>query len=237
MARVLPAYIQQGEDGLNSRGSKFLKVESGKAVNIIPLTNLNAPKGEVPTGNNCVISYDQYSIWLDNLPEGKMSPFFPAIQPAECDPGRLMGLEPKFVGMMICVTEDEPDVERILRLTLSGFKELSDIEMATGGIKGRVIQYKKTGSGQATRYKFINTGRSVEVQGEPETDLTDHIGPTTREEIIELLDSVAEEMHRQHGYVWPPAGGDPCAKKVGKSKRQAPPPSPVDDDFEVGDDD
>ena len=236
----LPNFIKHGAAGLDQlQGSKFLKLESGKTISIIPLTGVEPPQGEVNNGRNCVISYNQFTMWLDNLPDGVMSPMFPAIGGAG-DPGTMLGLEPRFRAMMLCLVKGEEE-ERILALGISLFKQLIEIEQADGeSIRGKVLKISKTGEGLKTKYRVVPTSARVDFDGEPETNLADHLGPTTREAIIEML--VRAE-------VWPPEGGDPYATpKKSKpgiststpssgSKKSKPTPPPVvdedeDEDFE-----
>lgn len=201
---VLPSFIAAGRSGelLTAGGGRFLKLESGKAITIIPLSGVNPPNEEEADGRNCVISFMQYSIWLDeaNRPEGANSPMFPAIGGPH-DPGRLLGLEPKFRAMMICVVQGD-DQEQIWAFGKQVFKQLVEIEDALGeSIRGKILKITKTGTGMNTKYRVVNTGKSVPVDGTPDTDLLEWLGPTSREEIVEML--VKAEQ-------WPPAGGDPA---------------------------
>jgi hypothetical protein len=113
--------------------------------------------------------------------------------------------------MMLCQRPKE-DRELIFPFTVSVFKQLRDVEVAIGGsIRGKILRVSRQGDGLRTRYSVIFTGREVDLQGEPTTDLMDHVGPTTREEIIQLLEQVG---------IWPPAGGDPYAPKPTGRKGQ-----------------
>lgn len=212
MTSKVPSFIKSGIRGLDALGgSRFVKLESGKAIEIIPLTGLEPPDGEDANGTNCVISFQQYAIWMDDLPEGKRSPVFPAIG-GKYDPGVLLGITPRFRALLLCMVNGEED-EKILAMGPAIFKELVQIEMATGrSLKGCVLRILRTGSGMATRYKVVFTGRMAEIEGEPETDLLEHIGPTTREEIVQMLTEVGQ---------WPPPGGDPALEvKAAKPVRK-----------------
>lgn len=204
---VLPGFLAAGRAGetLTAGGGRFLKLEAGKPIEIIPLTGVNPPDGEEADGKNCVISFMQYSLWLEEgqRPEGVSSPMFPSIG-GPYDPGKLLGLDAKFRGMMLCVVKGD-DQEQIWGFGKQVFKQLVEIEDALGeSIRGKVIKISKTGTGMSTKYRVVNTGRSVPVSGSPETDLLEWIGPTTREEIVELLEKAEQ---------WPPAGGDPMLAK------------------------
>jgi hypothetical protein len=210
----VPSFVKTGSSAVEQlSGGKFVRLESGKAVEIIPLTGLEPPPGEDPNGSNCVISFQQYAIWMDDLPEGKKSPVFPAIG-GKYDCGAILGLTPKFRALMLVTVNGEED-EKILPMGAQVFKELAQIEMATGQpLKGCVLRLVKTGVGMATRYKVVFTGRHVTVEGEPQTDLMDYVGPQTREEIVQMLEAVGK---------WPPPGGDPMvAEKPAKSGKKAP---------------
>lgn len=218
---TLPSFIKAGAAGseIAESGSKFIKPEEGKVLSIIPLTGIDAPEGEEPNGSNCVISFNQYSIWMDreDLPDGVMSPMFPALG-GPSDPGAMLGHKPAFRAMLICMVEgDENHEERILPMGKSVFKQLCDIETMNGeSIRGQIIKIKREGSGRSTKYKVVGTSRRVEIEGDPETNLLEHTGPTTRAAIIELLSKAG---------IWPPEGGDPYAEasKPGKAKTKAKP--------------
>lgn len=205
---MLPSFVGSGKNTKASSGSRWIRLEAGKPMDIIPLTGVEAPAGETPSGSNCVISYRRNTMWVDDLPEGKFSPSFPALGTPD-DPGVLLGLEPKFTGLMICAIKDD-EAEHIWQFGVSIFKQLVDIEAALGeSIKGHILRVTRKGEGKMTKYTVINTGRVVDVEGEPETNLVEHIGPTTREEIIKQLEEVG---------VWPPPGGDPFAAVASTSK-------------------
>lgn len=216
----VPSFVKSGAKAIEElSGGKFVRLESGKAVEIIPLTGLEPPTGEEPNGSNCVLSFQQYAIWMDDLPEGKKSPVFPAIG-GKYDPGQILGLTPKFRALML-VTVNGEDEEKILPMGAQVFKELAQIEMATGQpLRGCVLRVVKTGVGMGTRYKVVFTGRHVTVEGEATTNLLDYVGPGTREEIITILEGVGK---------WPPPGGDPAAAApVKKAKGKA---TPAEDSF------
>lgn len=198
---TLPSFVGAGKD-VQLGGTKWIRLEEGKPVDIIPLTGVEPPDGETPSGSNCVISYRKYTMWLDDLKEGQRSPSFPALGSAD-DPGAMLGLEAKFTGLMICAQKGE-DGEKIWQFGISVFKQLVDIEAALGeSIKGHIIRVTKKGSGMSTKYAVVNTGRIADIEGEPETDLMEQLGPTTRKEIIKVLEEVGQ---------WPPVGGDPYAE-------------------------
>jgi len=206
---AMPSFISSGSAGLSSGGNRFVRLESGKPIEIIPLTGVDAPPGQTPNGKNSIISYRQYTKWIDNPTEGQRSPSFPAIG-GESDPGAMLGLEAKFRGMMLCVIKGEEDTEKIFAFGVSVFKQLVDAEAALGeSIRGRVFRVLKKGDGINTKYTVTNTGRMVDIDGEPETNLLDHLGPTTRPEIIKMLEEAS---------LWPPEGGDPYASSLTKTK-------------------
>lgn len=212
----IPSFIRTGQGGLASLASgSFLKLEAGKPISIIPLTGVEPPPGKAPNGKNCVISFMQYALWLENLPEGSRSPIFPAIGGKD-DPGALLGLEPKFRALLLCSVEGEEE-EKILPMGAQLFKQLVEIEQTLGqSIKGRVLRISRTGSGMQTKYRAVPSGASVEVTGEPELDLTENIGPTSRAEIVAMLEKAGK---------WPPVGGDPYAnapKATKGGKKNAP---------------
>lgn len=203
---VLPSFIGAGSDVQTGGASKFVRLEQGKPLELIPLTGVEPPAGESPDGKNCVISFRQYTFWIDNPSEGQRSPSFPALGTKD-DPGALLGLESKFRGMMICVQKDD-EGEKVWGFGVSVFKQLCDIEAALGeSLRGHILRVLKKGEGMQTKYTIVNTGRVVDIEGEPETDLMEYVGPTTRPEIIEKLVEAG---------AWPPPGGDPFAAAAPK---------------------
>ncbi len=241
MAKALPGFIRTGGEGLNQlAGGQFIKLEAGKPVELICLTGVEPPVGEQATGKNSVISFNQYTMWLDNLPDGARSPMFVATG-GPFDPGHLLGLETRFKALMLCMVPNE-EGEKILSMGASVFKQLVEIEQTSGeSLRGHVIRILKTGEGLKTKYRVTPTTKAVNIDGEPETDLMDNVGPTERDEIVKMLVDAG---------VWPPPGGDPFVKS-GKSSKKTPPPAaqsaaprgpvePVESDdapFEVVDDD
>lgn len=245
----IPSFIRPGYSGqqLVSK-SKYLKLEAGAPVEIIPLTGVEPPTGTSPSGKNCVISYSTYTYWLTKeqlaeLPENTMSPSFPALG-GEDDPGLLLGLEPKFRALMVIMKNDGDEDEYVWGFGISVFKQLVEIEQALGeSIRGHILRVFKTGSGMSTKYRVVPTGKVVEIDGVVDTNLLEYIGPTTRESIVETLTNVG---------VWPPPGGDPYASKPAKpaksgvkvgaahtekpmapKSKQPPKPAPVDEPADV----
>lgn len=221
----MPSFVKGGEQGgvLLNKGT-FLKLESGKPLEIVPLTGVNPPPGELMSGHNCLMSFQQYTLWLDDLPTGKFSPSFPNLG-GKGEVGQVLGLTPTFRCMMLVMVNGEED-EQIWAFGKQVFSQLVEIEQAAGeSIRGLVLRVSKTGEKMQTKYRVVPTSRRVPVSGEPETDLTKFVGPTTREEIIKLLVEVD---------AWPPPGGDPLATPSGKALRggsenkgPAAPPTPT----------
>lgn len=224
-----PSFVRAGSAGLDiarGGGGQFLRFEAGKPVEVVMLHGVEPPAGEDPSGSNSIISFNQYAIWLDDLPEGVKSPVFPALG-GKSDPGAMLGLEPRFKGLAIVMEKDGED-EKIWAFTVSIFKQLVEIEAAMGeSLRGKVLRVTRTGEGLKTKYRITPTTKSVDIEGEPETNLLDHVGPTTREAIIEMLEAAGQ---------WPPTGGDPFAKgkTLGKAKTKPAPveDEPADEDFE-----
>lgn len=206
---AVPSFLKSGENGLASlSGGAFIKLEAGKPVSVIMLTGVNAPKGEEANGKNSIISFNQYAIWMeqDELPEGARSPVFPALG-GKSDPGVMLGLDARFRALaLVKVVGEEDGDEKILGIGASLFKQLVEIEQAMGeSLKGAIIRINRTGSGLTTKYTATASGKRVTIQGEPELDLTEHVGPTSRDAIVEMLSAAGK---------WPPPGGDPFANKV-----------------------
>jgi hypothetical protein len=208
----LPSFVRSGLSGteITGKASPFVKVESGKVLEFVALTGVEPPEGEEPTGKNAVLSFKQYTIWLDSEDrvDGAFSPTFIATGEPD-DPGVALGLEPKFRAMLLIRLADDTKT-RILSLPVSAFKQLTEIETLMGSsIKGLIMRYGKTGDGLRTRYKLISTGRRIDVTEEPELDLMDYIGMSDRDKIIQTLENIG---------MWPPASSVGFEDEMGKKK-------------------
>lgn len=173
----VPSFVRVGATGLEELGgdgsSKFLKLKPGKPIEIQPLTGVEG-----------IVSFNQHAMWLD---EGS-SPIFPCFGKPWC-PGEILGDKPRFRALLLCVVRDDPDTEMILPMGMSMFKQMVQIEEAIGGsMKGHIIRITRTGESLNTKYTVMPTGRRNKVTGEPDTNLLEHIGPTTPEEVIEMLE-------------------------------------------------
>lgn len=196
----LPSFIRTGAAGLESgQASQWLKLEAGKPVEVICLTGVEPPQGEAPNGHNSVVSFDQYTHWIENPPEGVRSPIFVATG-GPYDPGHILGLDlkPKHLMLVQVVGEDD---EKILTMGPSIFKQMIDIETDLGeSLAGHVVKITRTGEKMKTRYRVTATTRVFEIEGEPSTNLIENIGVTDRGEICKMLEAAG---------IWPPVGGDP----------------------------
>lgn len=213
----LPDFLRPGDDAesISTTSGQFIKLQDGDSVDIIPLTGFNPPKGEEANGSNCAISYNRYVIWMDEGKrpkdengEPKLSPMFPQISTDKNeDPGAVIGYTPRFCCLLIVLKEEELSSGRpreyILDMTVTVYRQFKKLEEAFGSIKGKVLRLSREGTGLKTRYTLMNVGRTVNISGEPTIDLTDFIGPSTREGIIEELEEFG---------LWPPEGGDPLKK-------------------------
>lgn len=237
-----PDFVRIGAVGLeelaDSGSSKFLKLKAGKAVEVVPLTGVEG-----------VLSFNQHALWL----EDGNSPIWPCFGKPWC-PGEVIGDKARFRALLLVVTKDDPDTEMILPMGSSMFKQFVAVEDAIGGsMKGQVVRVLRTGDGLATKYNIIPTGRRVKVTGEPDINLMEHIGPTTPEEVIEMLEKAGRwtEDHQDEydrlrlaakKKAAAPADDEdeddeeeetPAPAK--KSKKPAPPPADDDDDEEDDD--
>lgn len=239
-----PDFVRMGAVGLDeladSGSSKFLKLKAGKAIEVVPLTGVEG-----------ILSFNQHALWLD---EGN-SPIWPCFGKPWC-PGEIIGDKARFRALLLVVTKDDPDTEMILPMGSSMFKQMVAVEDAIGGsMKGQVIRVLRTGEGLATKYNIIPTGRRIKVTGDPDTNLMEHIGPTTPEEVIEMLEKAGkwtddhqEEYDRLRlaAKKRSAAADDdddedddeeetPAPTK--KSKKSPPPPVDDDDEDDLADDD
>lgn len=206
-----PSFIKSGSHGkeLTTRGN-YLRIEAGKSVRVVCLTDIDAPDGVEPNGSNGIISFQQYVLWKDrdeSSADAGGSPTFPSIG-GPGDPGKLLGLTPKFKALAIVaqlppgpLTSDVELTETIWPMTISVFRQLTSIREAIGeSIKGLVLNVRREGEGMKTKYTVVSTGKTLAISEEPITNLLDAVGPKTREDIIEMLVKSGD---------WPPPGGDP----------------------------
>ncbi len=187
-----------GSDGKNVNSSgeenKFVTLGDGR-TNVNFLTDVDAPDGEEPNGQNCILFFGRYELWDTVDEEGNKRPtIFPMLEGK--DPGKMLGLTSKFRALAL-VTQGDSDTVKILGMSKSVYNGLVEIKEAAGTLKGKEVSILRTGSGIKTRYTVTNTGNTAEISGDIEENLLDHIGPDTFEEQIEALEKVG---------MWPPEG-------------------------------
>jgi len=176
---------------VNSAGeeSKFIDLPEGR-TNVVFLTDVDAPEGEEPNGQNCIVFFSRYELWEAEDGDGNKRPaLFPKLEGE--DPGSQLGLTPKFRALAL-VIDPETETEKILGMSKSVYNGLVEIKEASGTLKWKEVSILRTGTGIKTRYSVTNTGNVADVEGDPETDLMDHLGPSTPEEQIEMLKNVNE---------------------------------------------
>ena len=198
-----PSFIKKGREGLTDSGGgqKFLKLKDGDSAEIAPIG-----------GVDDIISFDQHAFWLD----AGNSPIFPCLQSDDC-PGCMLGHGPSFKALMsVVVRGEEGPEERMIVFGKSVFKALIDAEDALGSLNGNILKYSRKGSGMATRYTIIPTGRKADVPSldKREFDPIDHVGLTDRDEIIKALTEAG---------LWPPKAAKK-AKVEADDEEEAPTP-------------
>lgn len=174
MAKKATSPIRKGTKVLDERmpsgESIFLAIQPDSSVDVVPLESMNE-----------MVSVDQHAIWLD----AGNSPIFPCISgTGEQCPGCQLGDKPRFRGFLPILTKEG---ERIFAFGIQVARSLSDIDDATDGIRGQVLRIKRSGSGLSTRWSIITTGKTKDVEGKEVPDVAEHLGPTSRSEILELL--------------------------------------------------
>ncbi len=174
-----PAFIKKGreavEQATEGNGQIWLKLADGDSFEIVAIGGVEE-----------IISFDQHAFWLD---EGN-SPIFPCLQSDDC-PGCMLKNDPRFKAIMpIMIKNDGGQQERLIIFGKAVMRALADAEDAVGdSLHGHILRYSRKGSGMTTKYAVIPTGRTAKVPTIEEFALQpiDHIGPTTREEIIDVL--------------------------------------------------
>lgn len=168
-----PSFINRGVKGLDSasRPSPYVSLKDGDTMDIVPYVGVEG-----------IISFYQHRIWLD---EGQ-SPIFPCLQTRDC-PGCMINNKPDFRAMMPVKVKGVDD-PKIYVFGKSVFRSLAEIESAMGTIAGAVLRIKRTGATATnTRYSVVPTGTRVSIPEEPPINVVEYIGPTDRNEIIDLL--------------------------------------------------
>lgn len=235
---AIPSFLAAGSQLPRNGGSiEFVRIAAGEPAELILLTGVEPPEGEKPNGSNSLISYQQYTAWVDDLPEGTFSPSFPATGRPD-DPGRIIGLEPKFRGLMIVATTADPTTPKLLSFGKQVFRQLVELEAGLGEpLKGRIVRIVRKGEGMSTRYSVINTGKSVDIEGDPGVNIVDHIGSSEPDDVIESLRKVglwtAETDVQYEGILEAQAAAAKAAASKASGKKKPAAPKAEETDWEL----
>lgn len=173
--------FQQGRvTSAPSGGAKFVKIEDGKPVDLVLLA-----------GTAKMISFNQHAFWRD---EGN-SPIFPCI--VDGCPGCERGDRPKFKAVLpVIVLGGDSKDPTIWSFGISVARMLQDMEEATGSdLAGQSVRVKRTGTGLKTKYTVVSLGKKYNISKHKVDfdEIMSQLGPTTREEIIALLDGESSD--------------------------------------------
>jgi hypothetical protein len=168
--------VRKGTKAMPSSGnSEFLGIKPDESVTIAPLAGIED-----------MISIDQHVFWVD----GGSSPMFPCI--GEGCPGCAMGDSPRYRASLPVLTKE--DGPKIFSFGTQVARQLSEIASELGNLKGAMLKVKRTGSGLKTSYTVVAVGKSVKTEGVKVPDVEKAIGPTTREEIVKLLEEAGMDV-------------------------------------------
>lgn len=171
--------LRKGRSGLPSSTGSYISLNDGESINIAFIGDTDD-----------FISFDQWQLWID----GGNSPMLCNLQ-AKWDPCTICQREkdkPKYRAMSLVLVEnvDGELEEKVFAFGSSMFKMLIDIEDAVGGLHGRVVRIKRTGTGLKTRYSATFTGEiedAVPEVDETEKSLIEYAGPLDPYDQIEIL--------------------------------------------------
>lgn len=163
--------IRKGTDILGKRSgeSQFVGLKAGDAVEMASLVDMDE-----------LLSVDQMVIWLD---DGN-SPMWPAIGPS--DPGHELGIKPRFRAYLPVVILDTDEV-KIYSFGIRVARTLQEMDEEFGGLAGHTFKVKRKGMGLATNYTVIPTGKNIDVDEYEMPDIIPQLGPTNRNDIVDLL--------------------------------------------------
>jgi ribosomal protein L12E/L44/L45/RPP1/RPP2 len=166
---MTPSFYKKGRPaaaGAPGAGN-FLKVSEEDAAVIAPMVNLDD-----------LISLDQHEFWDTNP-----AVIFPCI--GDGCPGCELGNEAKFKAFLPVMTKDGDP--KIYAFGISVERQLVELEDELGGIRGKVMKVKRTGTGMKTKYMVVALGKSIKIDDTTAPDVIKAIGEPTRESIIKML--------------------------------------------------
>lgn len=148
----------------------FLSIGDGENVVFAPLNGLDE-----------LVSAEMHEYWDINP-----AIFHPCIG-KDC-PGCAVGHESRFKAYLPVVKKDGDTA--LWAFTISVYNQLEDLEDALeeGSLEGAVMKLSRRGTGLNTRYTVTGLGKFIDVSEVERFDFIDSLGPTTVEEITDLLE-------------------------------------------------
>ena len=180
MAARKPAFnpVKSGsdprKDAENREKAKamWFKPQAGETINVTILE-----------GTDDILNCEQCAIWLDT----GNSPVWVFLGPN--DPSIELGVDRRYRAFIpLMVGDDEPQLWGVGK---GVHGQLLDIADAQGGLKGLVVQVKRTGNGLATRYSIVPTGKRRKVDNVEKIDVIPLLGPL---DVEEIQDMIAEKL-------------------------------------------
>lgn len=167
---------RKGASGGSSNGSgstRFLKVEDGEYVDVVPLVT----KDEI-------IVIDQCAIWDVENP-----PVWTYIG-AE-DPSHILNVTPNYRAFLpVLVVKADKSVEdeaKIFSMSKTVHGQLLETADTIGKLRGQVLRIKRTGKLKQTRYSINARGMKYDVSDVDEVDVVAELGPLDLEGVQELI--------------------------------------------------
>jgi len=167
--------FRKGAGSVRKAGEKgkFLSIQPDDRVSMTPLVD---PMTEM-------ISTDIHEHW-------DVNPFVAhaclRLAGEKC-PSCEMGHDPRFKAYLPVMLRDGDS--KVFAFGISVYRKIELLSEELGDLTGKVLKIIRTGSGLKTRYDVIATGKSANIDDAEEVDIIKLLGPTTYEEVSELLES------------------------------------------------
>lgn len=175
--------------------SIWVKLESDEPQLLVPLVNVED-----------MLTVDLHS-WWDVNP----APHLVCLQD-DC-PSCALGNEPRLRTYIPVVTAEKE--VRVLATGISTVRQLEELDDAVGGMRGKVVRFKKTGTGFNTKYSAVGTGKTVSVDSFELPDIEGLLGPIDRDEQIAKLSEAGVDVSSLRP-AKPAKPAKPAGKHAGK---------------------
>jgi len=168
--------IRTGTKTIGDAGSSdFLKITAGESIDVVPIQGME----DLTSIDSCGAQGEDGSFvsWMSI-----------AMTEEDC-PADQLGIKSRFRGFLpVMAKVDGEQVQRIWAFTITVARQLTAIDDAVEGFKGKILRIKRTGKGGLdTAYTIVMTGKEVAVDGITPIDIVSQLGPQNRMGILKLL--------------------------------------------------